>query len=293
MQISRARLFGAALFLTALAPQAGFSATAPKAGDDPVVATVNGAEIRRSKVEALKGTIPQLANVPLEAVFDRLLAHMIDTQLVNAEAKRLNLQNDPQVKKRLAEIETQVMQEMLINRRISEKVTEDGVKARYQDFLKSNPGKEEVRARHILVKEEGEAKAIIKELKSGGDFAAIAKTKSLDQGSADGGDLGYFRQDDMVQEFAQAAFNMKPGQTSETPVHTQFGWHVIKVEDRRMGRPPSYEEVREQIRGQMAEEALGGVMESLRKGAKVARFKIDGSPAEEGEAPKKADPKKK
>ncbi|MFA7429589.1 MAG: peptidylprolyl isomerase, partial [Rhodospirillaceae bacterium] len=130
---------------------------------------------------------------------------------------------------------------------------------------------------HILVDSEDAAKAIITDLKKGGDFAAIAKEKSSDPGAANGGDLGWFTKGTMVPEFAEAAYALKPGAITEAPVKTQFGWHIIKVEDRRKAEPPTFDEAKEDLRAQMAEEAVTEVLAGLRKDAKVETFALDGS----------------
>jgi peptidyl-prolyl cis-trans isomerase C len=135
-----------------------------------------------------------------------------------------------------------------------------------------------VHARHILVPTEAEAKSVIAELEKGADFAALAKKYSKDPGAESGGDLGYFGHDDMVKEFADAAFALSPGQYTKTPVKTEFGWHVIKVEDRRAGKPPSFEEAREQLSREIAHGIIDGKLHDLRNAAKIEEFGLDGKP---------------
>src|SRR5947208_11692746 len=132
-------------------------------------------------------------------------------------------------------------------------------------------GQEGVLARHILVADENEAKSLLEQLKSGADFAALAKEKSKDPGAAEGGDLGYFTKDQMVPEFADVAFKMYPGQLSN-PVKTQFGWHVIKVEDRRTKQPPEFDKVKDQIEAYLARKAQTDFITKLRQSAKVERL---------------------
>ena len=140
------------------------------------------------------------------------------------------------------------------------------------------PAEEEVHARHILVATEDEAKALIAEIKKGAAFDKLAKEKSTDKASgAEGGDLGWFKKTDMVKEFADAAFDLKKGELTETPVKTQFGYHVIKVEDRRKAPPPAFEEMADQLREEMAREAVTAQLDQLRSGAKIEKFNIDGS----------------
>jgi peptidyl-prolyl cis-trans isomerase C len=146
--------------------------------------------------------------------------------------------------------------------------------------MKGQPGfaYEEVHARHILVGSEAEARDIIKQLDAGADFAELAKAKSTDPSAkTNGGDLGYFRRDAMVPEFAEAAFTIKPGTIDQEPVKTQFGWHVIKVEDRRQTVPP-FAEKEPELREQVAREIVTALVASARSGAKIERFNLDGTP---------------
>jgi len=152
------------------------------------------------------------------------------------------------------------------------------VHARYDQDLAGKPGQEEVNARHILVDSEAEAKAIIGQIKAGGDFAALAKQHSKDPGGAQGGDLGFFKKDEMVPEFATAAFALKPGQVSPDPVHTQFGRHVILVVERRQAEPPSFEQARDELRQKMIQEGVQKVVAKARASASVEKFNLDGSP---------------
>ena len=140
------------------------------------------------------------------------------------------------------------------------------------------PPEEEVHARHILVATEAEAKDLLAELKKGTPIEKLAKDKSTDKASgAEGGDLGWFKRTDMVKEFSDAAFALKKGELSETPVKTQFGYHIIKVEDRRQAPPPAFEEMAEQIREDLARETVTAFIDQLRSGAKIEKFNIDGT----------------
>ena len=150
-------------------------------------------------------------------------------------------------------------------------LTDEALRQTYNDAVKSMGGQEEVRARHILVENEDEAKALLDQLKGGADFATLAKEKSKDPGAAEGGDLGYFTKDQMVPEFADVAFKMYPGQLSN-PVKTQFGWHIIKVEDKRAKQPPEFDKVKDQIEAFLARKAQTDFITKLRQSAKVDRL---------------------
>jgi peptidyl-prolyl cis-trans isomerase C len=171
-------------------------------------------------------------------------------------------------------------------------LTDEAMREVYNDAVKSMSGQEEVRARHILVETEEEAKAILEQLKAGADFATLAKEKSKDPGGADGGDLGYFSKDQMVPEFSEVAFKMYPGQLSN-PVKTQFGWHIIKLEDKRTKPVPSFEQVRERIEAFITRKAQSELIAKLRQGAKIERIDPpDDKPAQAKPDDKPAEPKK-
>ena len=245
---------------------------------DPVVATVNGQSIRLSELEVAQQSLPQqYRNMPLQAVFPALLDRIIDSKLVVQEGKKSKVTEDPAFKKRMAFVEDQVLQDFWIQREIARQVTADKLQKRYEERLKQMPTEEEVHARHILVSTEDEAKALIAEIKKGTAFDKLAKEKSTDKASgAEGGDLGWFKKSDMVKEFADAAFNLKKGELTEAPVKTQFGYHVIKVEDRRKAPPPAFEEMADQLKEEMAREAVTAQLDQLRSGAKIEKFAMDG-----------------
>ena len=246
---------------------------------DPVVATVNGQPIRLSELEVAQQSLPQqYRNMPLQAVFPARLDRIIDSKLVVQEGKKSKVTEDPAFKKRMAFVEDQVLQDFWIQREIARQVTADKLQKRYEERLKQMPTEEEVHARHILVSTEDEAKALIAEIKKGTAFDKLAKEKSTDKASgAEGGDLGWFKKSDMVKEFADAAFNLKKGELTEAPVKTQFGYHVIKVEDRRKAPPPAFEEMADQLKEEMAREAVTAQLDQLRSGAKIEKFAMDGA----------------
>ena len=254
----------------------------PAVFKDPIVATINGQPIHLSELEVAQQALPpQYRSMPLQAVFPALLDKMIDSKLVVQDGRKNKVADDPAFKKRMAFVEEQVIQDFWLQREIARKVTPEKLQQRYEERLKSMPPEEEVHARHILVATEDEAKAIIAELKKGAAFDKIAKEKSTDKASgAEGGDLGWFKKSDMVKEFADAAFALKKDELTETPVKTQFGYHVIKVEDRRKAPPPAFEELADQLREEMAREAVTAQLDQLRSGAKIEKFNMDGSKVE-------------
>ena len=251
----------------------------PEKLKDPVVAIVNGQPLYLSELEVAQQSLPQqYRNMPMAAVFPALLDRIIDSKLVVQDGRKNKVTDDPAYKKRMAFVEEQVVQDFWLQKQIASKVTPEKMKAKYEERLKSMPSEEEVHARHILVATEDEAKAIIADLKKGADFEKLAKEKSTDKASgAEGGDLGWFKKTDMVKEFADAAFALKKGALTETPVKTQFGYHVIRLDDRRQAPPPTFDEMADQIKEEMAREAVTAMLNELRAGAKVEKLNIDGS----------------
>src|SRR5580698_2980531 len=257
------------------APEKKLAVPAPK---DPVVATVNGQPIYLSELQVLQQSLPpQYRNVPLSSVYAALLDRMITSKLVVVEAKKNRIDADPAFKRRQAFIDDQVLQDFWLNHELAKLVTQDKLQARYQEKLKSMPAEDEVHARHILVATEQEAKDLLAELKKGASFDKLAREKSTDKASgAEGGDLGWFKRTDMVKEFSDAAFALKKGEMSDTPVKTQFGFHLIKVEDRRQAPPPTFEELADQIREEVQREAVQQYLDQLHASGKVEKFNIDG-----------------
>jgi peptidyl-prolyl cis-trans isomerase C len=255
---------------------------------DPVVAVVNGAEIHKSDLDAAYQSLPeQYRQMPLEAIYDPLLERVIDSRLLLAEAEKRDIAKDPKVQAEIAQARDNVVRDNLVEQAIDKGATPERVRAAY-DAMKSQPGFafEEVHARHILVADEAEAKEIIKQLQGGADFAALAKEKSTDPSAQNNaGDLGYFRREMMVPEFAEVAFTLEPGAISKEPVKTQFGWHVIKVEDRRQ-TVPTFEEKEPELKEQISREIVNALLSDVRGGAKVERFNLDGTPKAPDTTPK-------
>jgi peptidyl-prolyl cis-trans isomerase C len=271
---------------------AGPSAASPTPGGpvegalppgNPVVARVDGVELHLSDVEAAQQSLPpQAQKVPLQQIYPMLLDRLVDGALITEAGRKEHLDQDPDVQSRLKRYEDRLIQETYLNRAIKAAETDDSLKTRYQKLLKEKPAQEEVHARHILVASEEEAKSVIAQLDKGADFTALAKKYSTDPSAEDGGDLGYFGHGDMVPEFADAAFALPVGQYTKTPVKTEFGWHVIEVEDRRAGKPPSFDEAQDQLRQDLARDIIGAKLQELRGAAKIEEFGLDGKPLPAG-----------
>ncbi len=261
------------------------------AQSDKVVAKVDGVEVRESDLalaeEDLGNNIPpQLQGA---ARRDFILSYYTDIMMVAkaAEAKQIAATTDFQ--SRLNFTRNKLLMESVLQDEGKKAVTDTAMRAVYEDAVKQMTGEEEVRARHILVPTEEEAKGILSDLKKGGNFETLAKEKSKDPGAAaQGGDLGYFTKDQMVPEFAEVAFKLGKGELSE-PVKSQFGWHIIRIEDKRSKEPPKFEDVKDQVQTFVQRKAQAEYVTKLRGAAKVERLDkpADDKPADTKPAEKK------
>jgi peptidyl-prolyl cis-trans isomerase C len=255
-----------------------FSSSVPlRAQDDPVVAKVNGTEIHQSDLALADEEVgaQQTAQMTPEAKRDYLVAFLTDMNLVAKAAEAKKVGDSADFKRRLSYARNKLLMETYLQSEAKAAVTEQAMRKVYDEAIGQMKKEPEVRARHILVETEDEAKAVIAELKKGGDFAELAKTKSKDPGSADGGDLGYFTKDQMVPEFSEVAFKLEKGALSE-PVKSQFGWHVIKVEDKRERQPPEFDKVKDQLEQYVVRRQQVELITKLRQDAKIEKI---GAPA--------------
>lgn len=300
LALSRSRLIGtsavagALLALSAFVPayadgaasasSAAAPAAAPAPAADPVVAVVNGSQIHRSELDEVKQELasinPQFGQATVEQAFSYLVDRAITEHVLTAAALKDNLQDDPKVKASVEVARSQILQSAYINKAVTAGMTDAVLQARYQQFLKDNPPVEQVHVRHILLADEKTAIAEIKKLKAGAKFEDLAKKDSKDTGSAaNGGDLPFFKQQgEMVQEFADAAFALKVGEITDKPVKTQFGYHIIKLLERRPAPQPTFDEAKDQIRQLVGQDIVRQTVESLRKTASVQQFDINGNP---------------
>jgi len=262
-----------ALFLSFLA-----ACLAASASEAKTVAKVGDVEITDEDVrianDDLAASLPQQLEGAAKDSY--LVDYLIDLTLVAKSAETQKLAEGADFARRMAYFREKVLMEGLLSKTTKGSVTEEAMKKVYDDAAGAKKGEMEVRARHILVPTEDEAKAAIKRLQAGEDFAKVATELSKDPGS-EGGDLGYFTKDKMVPEFADAAFKLDVGKLSD-PVKSQFGWHVIKVEDKRAKPFPSFDSVKDQLARYVGQKAQSDLILKLREGVKIERF--DPPPAE-------------
>jgi peptidyl-prolyl cis-trans isomerase C len=246
----------------------------PARADDPnpVLAKVNGSEIRQSDVALAEEELgPSLAQMDPATKKENVLSFLIDMKIVAKAAEAKKIEDRDDFKARLAFTRNRLLMDNLLSVEGKAATTDEAMKKVYEDASKQISGEQEVHARHILVETEDEAKAIEDELKKGADFAELAKKKSKDPGASDGGDLGFFTKDQMVPEFSSVAFALEPGKISD-PVKSQFGWHIIKVEEKRNRKAPDFEQVKAQIETYVTRKAQADYVAKLRETAKIERM---------------------
>jgi peptidyl-prolyl cis-trans isomerase C len=252
------------------APTANGAPAPAPADPAEVVATVNGKQITRQDVLDSAADLPPQYQAQIDQLFPQLLNRLIGIQLVVEKGRAEGLAEDPELKRYMARLEEQAIYRAYLQKAVTEKVTDEAIQKIYDADLKENPPQVEIRASHILVKTEDEAKEIIKQVEGGADFATLAKEKSIDKGSGEnGGDLNWFTKDTMVKEFADAAFSMQRGDVSKVPVKSQFGWHIIKITDSRMQTPAPLDQRKDDIRQALAQETAHTEVQKLIGESKV------------------------
>ena len=281
----------------AIALLVGAAFTGVARAEDKVFAKVDGQPVTQADVAALTPALgSQLAQLPEDKRLDAVVRRIVDMRLIAAAAAKGGLDQSPSFKARMEQVRTQLLVSEYVKSKVEAEVTDAMVKARYDKDAASFDPPEEMRARHILVKTEDEAKAILADLAKGGDFAKIAEEKSQDPGSAKaGGDLGFFAVGDMVPEFETAAAALKPGEITKAPVKTQFGFHVIKLEEKRKQPIPELDQVKDQVRQAVVGDLFTEKLDALKKAAKIeideAAIKANSAPAK-SDAPAPAAPAK-
>ena len=259
------------IFIVALALVflSGPDAVAQNQVSEGTVATVDGIAITYNDVSLVEDELmAAYGQLPEEQRFQTLVGYMVNRILASEAAKKAGLENDADVAKIKAFMERKALQDVYIAKMLMERVREEDVTAYYDKEIKNGPVEEEVRARHILLDNREAADAVMADLENGADFAALAKERSKGPSGPSGGDLGYFSKQSMVPAFSDAAFKLAAGETSP-PVQTQFGWHVIRVEDRRNRPVPTFDQVRDQIYQLLISEAQRDIYDEMRAKASV------------------------
>lgn len=257
-----------------------------QSGQDIPVATVNGQPVMRSEVLRAYERLPEnVRQHGLEAIYPRLLERMIQQKLLIAEGRKNKMAEDPAVVSRMKQVEDAIIGEIYLNKLIEKNISPEFLQSQYDEFVAQNPPAEQVHARHILLKTEADANNVIGHVAGGKKFEDAAREFSTGPSASSGGDLGFFKREDMVKPFSDAAFAMQPGEVSKAPVKTRFGWHVIQLVERRTVEPPTFEELKPQLMQRAGRNVAADVMQQLVDGAKVERFDLDGAPLAPAPAP--------
>jgi peptidyl-prolyl cis-trans isomerase C len=258
--------------------------SAPLQGNaDPVVGSVEGHLIYLSDLGEASKTLPEnLRGLPFDTLYPVLLDRMVDHESLVIMAKRRGLEEKKQVQHDIQAAIERILEGAYLADIAAPKVTEQAIQARYNRLYSNRPATEEVRARHILVTTEAEARKVLEDLKKGADFATIARVLSKDPDAAKGGDLGFFRREQVWPGFADVAFSLTPGQIAPNPIKNEFGWHVIKIEEKRLVAPPSFSDIHEQLRQELLAAAVQQAIDNARSALAIHRFNLDGSELDNG-----------
>jgi peptidyl-prolyl cis-trans isomerase C len=250
------------------------------AQEDRVVARVNGIEIRQSDVDvAAEMYGGQLADMPDDARLSLLVDALIDGRLASDAAKAVGIDKEPAVRSRLAFFETQTLRSAFLDREIAKRVTDEAVRKAYETEIAGMSFPDEFRASHILVATEPEAVEVIAALSGGADFAETARARSLDEASREkGGDLGFVEAGTILPEIERAAIVLAPGEFSRQPVESAFGFHVVRLDERRAQPAPPFDQVAPQIRAALERQAAAAIMAEVRAPAAVEKLVPDVAP---------------
>lgn len=244
-----------------------------------VVARVGDKEVTLGELMVMRSQLPaQYQQVPLEAIYEPMLNRAVDQILITKAARASGIADQDEVKAKIEEAADQVIAEAYLTQTIASEVTEDALRKRYEEAVAGQTGEEEAKARHILLDSEEDAQAVIAELNDGAEFTKLAAEKSTGPSAAQGGDLGWFQAGQMVPEFSAAAFALEPGTYTTEPVKSQFGWHVILLEEKRTADAPSFEDMHDQLTAEMTRELIQARLEKLRGDTKIERFGPTGKP---------------
>lgn len=262
----------------ALAAPAAFAQT-QTAPANPLIATVNNMQIHLNDLRAAAQNVPaQMQQLPPEQLMPLLLNQVVDRKALLIAARKSDLEKDPSVAALMEAAADTQLENAYMQKQIATQITDTAVQAAYDRDYANKPGPEQVEARQILVPTQAQAEDIIKQLNKGADFAKLAEKYSIDPGAKTGGELGWFTKDEMIPVFADAAFALKPNEYTKTPVHSQFGWHVILCQGKRTEPTPAFADVQDQIRQKLAEQAVQKVLDKVRSQVKITIYGADGKP---------------
>ena len=246
---------------------------ATQAQNIPIVANVNNEDISlETMIHAMNELPPEIQSQPFMSYYEDLLERVIDIKLFAQEGKKMKLDEEPSVRAAIDFVIEKVLMQAFLSKYVQENIKEENLKASYNNFIADETSREEIKASHILMDTESEAIDVINMLNDGDDFAELAKNKSTGPSGPSGGDLGWFKRGQMVPPFEKAAFSLNKNEISQKPVQTQFGWHVIKVFDKRIPEAPSYESMKSKLIQDLERKIVSKKIQDLRNDALIEKL---------------------
>ena len=246
---------------------------ATQAQNIPIVANVNNEDISlETMIHAMNELPPEIQSQPFMSYYEDLLERVIDIKLFAQEGKKMKLDEEPSVRAAIDFVIEKVLMQAFLSKYVQENIKEENLKASYNNFIADETSREEIKASHILMDTESEAIDVINMLNDGDDFAELAKNKSTGPSGPSGGDLGWFKRGQMVPPFEKAAFSLNKNEITQRPVQTQFGWHVIKVFDKRIPEAPSYESMKGKLIQDLERKIVSKKIQDLRNDALIEKL---------------------
>ncbi len=264
-----------AVIVVAVASFVSFKVYNANAGADKgVAAKVNGEIIYVNDLKQSYADHPQIQNrVPFEEFYAKTLDVFVNSKLVYQAAQKAKIEETPEYQRQLVTAKEDLARKLYLEKVVDEQVNDKAIQDLYDEYKAKFESQKEIKAKHILVDSEDKAEEVINKLKKGEDFVKLANEYSKDQV-----ELGYFTEDMMVPEFSKAAFSMDKGEFSKKPVKTEFGWHVILVEDVRASKPLELKDVEPQLRNMVTQQVIAKTFENLHNDSKIEKFNLDGNP---------------
>ena len=246
---------------------------ATQAQNIPIVANVNNEDISlETMIHAMNELPPEIQSQPFMSYYEDLLERVIDIKLFAQEGKKMKLDEEPSVRAAIDFVIEKVLMQAFLSKYVQENIKEENIKASYNNFIADETSREEIKASHILMDTESEAIDVINMLNDGDDFAELAKNKSTGPSGPSGGDLGWFKRGQMVPPFEKAAFSLNKNEITQIPVQTQFGWHVIKIFDKRIPEAPSYENMKSKLIQGLERKIVSKKIQDLRNDALIEKL---------------------
>ena len=246
---------------------------ATQAQNIPIVANVNNEDISlETMIHAMNELPPEIQSQPFMSYYEDLLERVIDIKLFAQEGKKMKLDEEPSVRAAIDFVIEKVLMQAFLSKYVQENIKEENIKASYNNFIADETSREEIKASHILMDTESEAIDVINMLNDGDDFAELAKNKSTGPSGPSGGDLGWFKRGQMVPPFEKAAFSLNKNEISQRPVQTQFGWHVIKIFDKRIPEAPSYESMKSKLIQDLERKIVSKKIQDLRNNSLIEKL---------------------